>query len=183
MSLKAFVKVGTLTNLADARYCAGMGVDMVGFMVIPGQPDHTKHALFQEIRGWVSGPLFVAEIYGLSDPGELENVLENYKPDYFELGLRETSFLENYSLPFILRLLPGETMPKLPTMPAWIITNEQRADSKIPVLVEADTAESVVSAMESSNKIGIAFKVEGNKLLGAGIHEVLGPLLELMEED
>ena len=29
MPLKTFVKVGNITNLSDARYCAGMGVDML----------------------------------------------------------------------------------------------------------------------------------------------------------
>ncbi len=31
MALKTIVKVGNITNLSDARYCAVMGVDMLGF--------------------------------------------------------------------------------------------------------------------------------------------------------
>jgi phosphoribosylanthranilate isomerase len=34
MPLKTFVKVGCITNLSDARYCAGMGVDMLGFRAV-----------------------------------------------------------------------------------------------------------------------------------------------------
>jgi len=183
MSLKAYVKVGTLSNLGDVRYCAGMGVDMIGFQVIPGQPDYLEPERFQEIRGWVSGPLFVAEIYGLADNTGLGSVLENYKPDYLELGVQEAALLVSYPLPYILRLLPGETMPALPVKPDWIITNELHAYYDAPLMLQADTVESITEAMNSQAIKGIAFKVEAATLSGAGVHEHLGPLLEMMEED
>jgi len=183
MSLKAYVKVGTLSNLGDVRYCAGMGVDMIGFQVIPGQPDYLEASRFQEIRGWVSGPLFVAEIYGLRDTSVVETLLENYKPDYLELGVDEVLLLETYPLPYILRLLPGQTMPEVTVKPRWIITKEFTINSEIPVLLQVDTVESVVEATGSSGVAGIAFKVEAAKFSGAGVHEFLGPLLEVMEEE
>ncbi len=31
MSLNTFVYIRDVDNLSDARYCAGMGVDMIGF--------------------------------------------------------------------------------------------------------------------------------------------------------
>ena len=31
--LKTQVKVSSITNLSDARYCAGMGVDLLGFPI------------------------------------------------------------------------------------------------------------------------------------------------------
>ena len=85
MPLKTVVKVGNISNLSDARYCAGMGVDMLGFAVMKGHENYITPQLFQEIRGWVSGPKVVAEIYGIQTVEELSSVIENYLPDYLEL--------------------------------------------------------------------------------------------------
>lgn len=55
--LKTKVKAGNITNLSDARYCAGMGVDWLGFPI-----DSIDPKTFKEITGWVTGPHFVLEI-------------------------------------------------------------------------------------------------------------------------
>ncbi len=61
MSLKIKVKVGNITNLSDARYCAGMGVDMLGFRI--GESNESISPLkFKEISDWISGPQFIAEL-------------------------------------------------------------------------------------------------------------------------
>jgi len=57
MSLKTKVKAGNITNLSDARYCAGMGVDWLGFPA-----DEVNPATFKEITDWVTGPAFVLEL-------------------------------------------------------------------------------------------------------------------------
>lgn len=33
MALKTFVKISGVNNLSDARYCAGMGVNQLGFNI------------------------------------------------------------------------------------------------------------------------------------------------------
>lgn len=85
MALKTQVKVGNITNLSDARYCAGMGVDMLGYTVIPDRYGFIAAKLYQEIRGWISGPSTVAELYGMTDSTDLDAVLEAYRPDYLEI--------------------------------------------------------------------------------------------------
>jgi len=55
--LKTKVKVSKVTNLSEARYCAGMGVDFLSFPVSSVDPK-----TYQEITGWVAGPLFGVEI-------------------------------------------------------------------------------------------------------------------------
>jgi phosphoribosylanthranilate isomerase len=57
MSLKTKVKAGNITNLSDARYCAGMGVDWLSFPVNAVNP-----TIFKEITDWVTGPEFVLEV-------------------------------------------------------------------------------------------------------------------------
>jgi phosphoribosylanthranilate isomerase len=88
MPLKTLVKVGCITNLSDARYCAGMGVDLLGFRVIAGSEHHIDHTLFQQIRGWLSGPKIVAECYGISEKTNITEIISQFAPDYIELNLQ-----------------------------------------------------------------------------------------------
>ncbi|MGK7390240.1 MAG: phosphoribosylanthranilate isomerase [Candidatus Cyclobacteriaceae bacterium M2_1C_046] len=60
MALKTTVKV-TINNLSDARYCAGMGVDLIGFSTNPDDPFYLSPENFKEISEWLSGVEYVAE--------------------------------------------------------------------------------------------------------------------------
>lgn len=66
MSLKNFVKIASVSNLSDARYCAGMGVDQLGFNLNPTSTDAISPELFMEIQSWVSGPSLVGEFGDLA---------------------------------------------------------------------------------------------------------------------
>ena len=68
MTLKTMVKVGQITNLSNARYCAGMGVNMLGFVVDVGSEFFISPEQFREISGWVAGVEFVGEISGSQIP-------------------------------------------------------------------------------------------------------------------
>lgn len=61
MNLKTFVKVGSITNLSDARFCAGFGVDLLGFDINSESENYISIDKANEIMGWVAGPEFVAE--------------------------------------------------------------------------------------------------------------------------
>ena len=62
MALKTVVKVGGITNLSDARYCAGMGVDLLGFSLDAASPDFVSESAYQEITAWISGVHLVGEL-------------------------------------------------------------------------------------------------------------------------
>ena len=108
MGLKTIVKVGCITNLSDARYCAGMGVDMLGFRAHPSQPEYVDPVTFHEMRGWFSGPKIVAELYGVATRDELDQVIEDYQPDLVEISPRELDKLQPIHLPFILSISEDE---------------------------------------------------------------------------
>ena len=101
MPLKTLVKVGNITNLSDARYCAGMGVEMLGFNVVDGTANYINPSSFQEIRGWLSVPLVVAELYSASNK-TIAHVPENYRPDLFELSVHELDLVTNLETGLIL---------------------------------------------------------------------------------
>lgn len=104
MALKVTVKVSSITNLSDARYCAGMGVQMLGFVTVPGRAAYIEPNAFQEMRGWFAGPQVVAEIYGIGLGSELEKILEDYRPDLLEGGIEEMSLMQSAGLPYLLLL-------------------------------------------------------------------------------
>lgn len=66
MNLRTFVKVGSITNLSDARFCAGFGVDLLGFDLNPDSENYISIDEANEIMGWVAGPTFVAEFGDMS---------------------------------------------------------------------------------------------------------------------
>jgi len=70
--LKTKVKVSKITNLSEARYCAGMGVDYLSF---PTSSVDLKS--YQEITGWVAGPKF-----GIEMDGDENNL---FQTDFFEI--------------------------------------------------------------------------------------------------
>ncbi len=62
MALKTTVKINHVTNLSDARYCAGMGVEMIGFNLDKHHPNFIEAKKAQEIASWLSGVSIVGEL-------------------------------------------------------------------------------------------------------------------------
>jgi phosphoribosylanthranilate isomerase len=182
MALKTLVKIGGITNLSDARYCAGMGVDMLGFSVIPGQPNFIGSEIFQQIRGWVTGPLIVAEIAGLRDQAELKLILENYRPDMLQMELSELTIIPSPPLPYILRLKKNEDITHLAIQPEYILGESPTATSSpIPFLMAVSSTDEVTSALSDSSVRGIS--LNGGPELKPGLkdYSTMADILELLE--
>lgn len=97
--LKTLVKISNISNLSDARYCAGMGVELLGFSM-----DNLAIGRFTEIRNWVAG----VQIVGETDANDATIILEKieiYKPDYLQVNnLEVLSKLSDLALPIILKM-------------------------------------------------------------------------------
>lgn len=99
------VKISNVTNLSDARYCAGMGVEMLGFSIDQDSPNYISPKKFEEICSWLAGVQLVAES-SESDPEQLLKSLAEYPVHYIQV---ETPGLLTYlqselNLPLILRV-------------------------------------------------------------------------------
>jgi phosphoribosylanthranilate isomerase len=99
------VKISNVTNLSDARYCAGMGVEMLGFSIDQDSPNYISPKKFEEICSWLAGVQLVAES-SQSDPELLLKALSEYPVHYVQV---ETPGLLTYlqselNLPLILRV-------------------------------------------------------------------------------
>lgn len=117
MALKTLVKISNVTNLSDARYCAGMGVDMLGFSMDPDSPDYVEPAKFNEMRSWVAGVQIVGETT-LTDPEVIEQLLDTYQPDLLQVNEAALlPYLSTFGKPIILRVnLLQLTLDQLDTL-------------------------------------------------------------------
>jgi phosphoribosylanthranilate isomerase len=85
MALKCLVKVSEVNNLSDARYCAGMGVEMIGFCLDENHPKFIELARLREIAVWVSGVKVVGEVAG-DDVENINYLAEQLNLDYVQLS-------------------------------------------------------------------------------------------------
>lgn len=139
MPLKTIVKVGNITNLSDARYCAGMGVSMLGFPIDDGLPLHLSPQTYKEISGWVSGVTLVGEIKDkipedyevdfiqFSNFSMIQNVHGNDIPYIFSIDLKETDHLEirelsKYANPeyYLLQIPEGYEMSEIKELASFL---------------------------------------------------------------
>ncbi|KAA0991554.1 hypothetical protein [Dyadobacter aurulentus] len=99
------VKISNVTNLSDARYCAGMGVEMLGFSIDEDSPNYISPKKFEDICSWLAGVTLVAETADSSAESILAK-LQNYPVHAVQV---EQPALLGYlkselTLPLILRI-------------------------------------------------------------------------------
>lgn len=86
MALATFVKISGVNNLSDARYCAGMEVNQLGFNIEPDHENYISPQDFKEIADWVSGVEFVGEVEKSS---QIDELVEEYALDAIEIQSKE----------------------------------------------------------------------------------------------
>lgn len=187
MPLKTFVKVGKITNLSDARYCSGMGVDMLGFQAVDGLPHFIPSPAYQEIRGWISGPAIVAEIYGLKGTHLLPAILENYRPDYLELKESQLAQIAPAAgLPLIVKLETGSELAKWKDSIAYLQADENELprindfSDHFPIIVELQSGDRLNELLDQSIK-GISLNGSPEMRPGYKDYGALADILEMLE--
>lgn len=84
MALKTFVKISKIDNLSDARYCAGMMVDILGFNLEEGSEGFVTAEKFKEITDWVAGVHLCGE-FAQAQAAEIKLAVLNYAIQYVEV--------------------------------------------------------------------------------------------------
>lgn len=82
MALRTFVKISSVNNLSDARYCAGMQINLMGFNLEENNKNYISPEKFKEITDWLSGVKFVAE-FDSSTPEKIFAKLKSYEGFHF----------------------------------------------------------------------------------------------------
>jgi phosphoribosylanthranilate isomerase len=192
MALKTLVKVGKISNLSDARYCAGMSVDMLGFNVIAGQ-DYVSPELFKEIRGWFTGPAVVAEAYGIGKHEDLASIVQQYLPDFIEGRLDDIRKLHSAFASYILNTTYSEIKAHAEDLGiyrnqiAYLIIpgstpvheiEELSKEYKILLQVERSTPDEV---LYNSHIKGIAMQGSAEDKPGLKNYDALAEVLEKLE--
>lgn len=178
MALKAKVKVGRITNLSEARYCAGMGVDLLGF---PVGEDGLKPEQYKQMIEWVSGPEFVLEVH--RSQSDLKYITDNYPGHYIEIGIHQLNWLSRKDLNFVVAINPGEWMKlagyeniKFVEVFDW---NNEEVDSEFPVLINVESTDSADEALRL--KYGIALTGSDEEKPGIKDYSNLAEILEALE--
>lgn len=191
MPLKSLVKVSHLSNLSDARYCAGMGVEMLGFCAVPTTRHYLTPQVYQDIRGWVAGPRIVAELYGVESAATIESVLREYAPDYLELSYAEYERFEDFlTLPCIVHvddlseIKQGDKKPGI----AYVVVNDDESCAAVslslyPVLVKVASLEKLNALSAAGCFDGFVLSGPEDNRPGYTNYDELGEILEALEED
>lgn len=196
MPQKPVVYVRRITNLSDARYCAGMGVDMLGFVVDPGHEDYVSPSRFQEMIGWIAGPKRVAEMIALGK-SDLTEVVEQYVPDLLHIEWKYILNLRVPDLPLILEI-PAEEWPasrsavqNLNLRIAFLLLNLRAKDtpnlpafeSGYSVLLSLDKeCGSVTSILQQTRASGLALQGSRELVPGLKDYDHLSRILEELEQ-
>ncbi|MBI1767971.1 MAG: hypothetical protein HYR67_06330 [Bacteroidetes bacterium] len=177
--LRTKVKVSKVTNLSEARYCAGMGVDFLSFPASSVDPK-----TYKEITGWVAGPLFGIEID--ANPSEL------YTVDFFEVPFESIDRIPEGKKAFV-HLSVNEWFEKK----SKLIENKEKIIAIELKIHSIDDAKKIVE--EASSKFDVFLKyhhsfdidtilklqitgicLEGNAETKPGLKEY--PLSEILEQ-
>lgn len=85
MALRTSVIVNGVNNLSDARYCAGMGVDIIGFNLKLDDPNRVQPETLKEITGWVSGVQLAGE-FVRARPDQINEFADEFGLDLIQLN-------------------------------------------------------------------------------------------------
>ncbi len=165
--LRTLVKISSVTNLSDARYCAGMGVEWLGFSM-----DSLPVEKFQEIRGWVSGVNIVGET-AETDAGRIAGLVELYRPDAVQVSTPEVvAELDVLGLPVLVRVdfaAAGE-----------LENNVRAASAGRSTTVVLENSDEFAQLDDETRRVVDALAFRHPILLGFGLTE--SNVLEILEE-
>ena len=104
MALKTFVKVSSVNNLSDARYCAGMEVNLIGFNLEEDNKNYISPDNQKELAEWLSGVQYVGEFENYSAE-KVQSTIENYSLDYIQVeAISDIETLSALGMPVILKI-------------------------------------------------------------------------------
>ena len=189
MGLITFVKVGNITNLSDARYCAGMGVDDIGFCTDRNSQSYIQPSLANSILEWVSGVNIVAE--------GIPSDEDSYSFDKIQVGLGEVH--PDPSIPKIITLTVSDIKKELtiPENTEYIVVDG--TDNEIPgadleivneltkkhkvVLGFGFNTENVKPILTKIKLFGIAMNGSAEIRPGFNDYDELADILELLSDE
>jgi phosphoribosylanthranilate isomerase len=197
--LKTLIKVSSINNLSDARYCAGMGVEMLGFSM-----DELPIGKFQEMRGWLAG----VKVVGETDSEDILKIIELneiYQPDYLQVSdFQNIAEIQKIGKPLILKIdfatanLPAlfqilkgnvdyfllENSDDFGVIDEGVLSQLDAWSFQYPIILGFGVKESNANdLLEQTQLSGFALKGNDEIRPGFGDSEELMNILEILETD
>jgi phosphoribosylanthranilate isomerase len=197
MSLVLPVKLSKVTNLSDARYGAGMGVQFMGFCMSPDNPHRVSPEEFTAITGWLSGPEYVGEFDEGTPFTTIVDTAKLYEVYWVEIHDEElVQSLQNVGLKVILTVDVAK-LASIKAIPDYLLVysyadsfsvNEhlnmlKNINKKVPVLLASGLeAGKILSWHEASALSGVA--IAGGEEIRPGYKDFdeIADILEVLED-
>lgn len=112
MALKISVKISEVNNLTEARYCAGMGVEMIGFSMEESHPKYLPPAKIKEISNWITGMKIIGEFQN-ADAAKILAASDQLPMDYVQLQHPSADEFTQFGIPIILKINVSSDMAAL----------------------------------------------------------------------
>jgi phosphoribosylanthranilate isomerase len=172
MALKTFVKISTVNNLSDARYCSGMQVNLIGFCLEENDKNFISPEKFKEITGWLSGVEYVAE-FSHTHPERILTQLKDY-PEIQHIEIKEEIYLKmlvNTNYGIFLK----QNVEALDDIDDLIKKSTSYHDFNVTLLLHSESLETNEHVLNKITELSSTCQV----LLGFGIHA--DSIVELIE--
>lgn len=149
----SLIAISSINDLQDARYCAAMNVDLIGFSLDQDAPNAISPQKVREIAAWLSGPrIFIScGKDNMQDLKELENTLS-----FFAVQIKEDDF-DFFSIqtehPIYLYLTHTHKLSHI----SVLIKKIQAANRESKVIVPVSNIEEAVALMPIFDDILLHF--------------------------
>lgn len=140
------ILVKSITNLSEARYCAGMFIDYITFDFNPESEYYLSKKEFEEIRGWISGIKILGTL-NTEDSNAIKETIREYKLDGFLFSQNQYSLLTLVDTEIKIQEWCLEDINFLPT----------GLDSEITLLLISNNKPIVNTVFSSDNEILLGF--------------------------
>lgn len=197
MALKTTVIINEITNLSDARYCAGMGVDYIGFRIDENHDKYVDLENFNEITNWVAGVHFIGETSIITNQNDVKYEINQLLINDIELISQYSEQSALWSIPLeILENNPSELSNNMEKIAGIVITSTSHLvseDHKRSIKALADqfdlflsfgiTSENVIDLIEELPIKGVSLKGGDEIRPGFKDYDELADILEQLEEE
>lgn len=133
MALITLVKAGNITNLSNARYCAGMGVEIIGFPMIKNSLNEYETSKIKEMANWLSGIQMALEFKDENIETErLLEILSDLNPDFIQLPLSQYKRIkEHIEIPIILTTSSANNLDEIRPQDYYLFTGSLIQDKSL----------------------------------------------------
>lgn len=107
--LRSRIKFCGITRLEDALQAAALGVDFVGFVMVPGSPRAIAPATAQAIAVQLPPTICSAALFQNAEAANIHDTLQQFQPTLLQFhGQESAAFCAGFGLPWIKAVPMGE---------------------------------------------------------------------------